>query len=81
MGVSSKWSVTTALQAVNVGSSPAIPTKRVIKKKRKIICAKAIGVRKVKNRPIDIGMWRSGLTRSALTRLLHRFEPYHPSQY
>ena len=28
MGVSSKWSVTTALQAVNVGSSPAIPTKR-----------------------------------------------------
>lgn len=28
LGVSSKWSVTTALQAVNVGSSPAIPTKR-----------------------------------------------------
>lgn len=26
-GVSSKWSVITALQAVDVGSSPAIPTK------------------------------------------------------
>ena len=47
---------TGALQASDWSSNLHIATKRVIKKKRRTISAKAIGVRKVKNRPVYIGM-------------------------